>query len=121
MGKALEKKKALEELKQFWTNLQKPSRVGFRIEGKGNILYNNYAEGFDVGYDITGDDNILIDNEANGPNKEQIAKSYHYIMAEIDRENTDRSRLQKIYGELKDWAPTIALVVLKILTKFNIL
>lgn len=117
----MEKKKALEELKQFLANILKGMSTGFRIKGKGNILSNNYAEGFDVGYDITGDDNILIDNEANGPNNEQIVESLHYIMAELDRKNTDRSRLKKIYDELKDWAPTIALVVLKILTKYKIL
>jgi hypothetical protein len=118
----MDKKKAVEELKKFLSNLQKSSgTTGFKIEGKRNIAVNNYAEGFDTGFDISGEDNIAIHNEAQGPNHEKIIEKYHYLIAELDRPNTEQSKVKKIYEELKSWGPSIATVVLKILEKSGIL
>jgi len=118
----MDKKKTIEELKKFLSNIQKSrGTTGFKIEGKGNIVAYNYAEGFDIGYEISGDDNIAIHNEAHGPNYEKILENYHYLIAELDRPNTEQSRVREFYGELKSWGPTIATVVLKILEKTGIL
>lgn len=118
----MNKKKAIEELKKFLSNIQKnKGTTGFKIEGKDNIIAYNYAEGFDTGFDISGDENIAIYNEAQGPNYEKIVEIGYYLVAELDRPNTEPSRIRKFYEELKHWGPTIANVVLRILEKAGVL
>jgi len=118
----MDKNKAIEELKKFLSNIQRyRGTTGFKIVGKGNIIAYNYAEGFDTGFDISGEDNIAIHNEAQGPNYEKIVETGYYLVAELDRPNTERSRIKKFYEEIKHWAPTIATVVLKVLEKNGIL
>jgi len=118
----MNKKKAIEELKTFLSNIQKSKgTTGFKIVGKENIIVYNYAEGFDTGFDIGGEKNIAIYNEAQGPNYEKMVENYHYLLAELDRPSTERSRIKKFYEELKHWGPTIANVVFRILEKNGIL
>jgi len=113
----MNKRKAIKDLNKFRSVIQSYQTTGIRIKGNRNILVDAKAEGFDIGIEINGDQNIAIKTEAIGPNSDKTMEKYTYILGELDRDKTDVSRIRQLYEEIKSWSPTIAQIIINILTK----